>query len=207
MNDRLNLKRLVVALSGSSGVIYGIRLLEVLKRLPEVEAHVIISPAAKRTIVEETDCVVKDVEALADVLYDYHDIGAAIASGSFRTDGMIVAPCSIKTMSSLALCLADNLITRSGDVALKEGRPLIVMVRETPLHVGHLRLMTTLAEMGGIIFPPLPAFYNRPQTIDEMIDDTVGRVLDRIGVTGHGLVKEWRGTRAPLERRTKDSSA
>ncbi len=193
MNDRANLKRLIVALSGATGVIYGIRLLEVVKRLPDVESHVVITPAAKRTILEETHYTVKDVEALAQVLYDYRDIGAAIASGSFHTHGMIVAPCSIKTMSALALSLADNLLVRAGDVTLKEGRPLIVAVRETPLHAGHLRLMTQLAEAGGIIFPPLPAFYNHPQTIDDLIDNTVGRILDRIGLTGHGLVKEWRG--------------
>ena len=193
MNAQPNLKRLVVALSGSSGVIYGIRLLEVAQHLPEIETHVVISPAAKRTLLEETSYTVKTVEALADALYDYRDIGAAIASGSFRTHGMIVVPCSIKTMSSLALSLADNLITRAGDVALKEGRPLLVAVRETPLHVGHLRLMTSLAEMGGIIFPPLPAFYNHPRTIEDLIDNTVGRILDRIGITGHGLTSEWRG--------------
>ncbi len=202
MNDLPAPKRLVVALSGATGAIYGIRLLEVVKHLPDVEAHVIISPAAKRTIVEETDCTVKDVEALADVLYDYRDIGAAIASGSFRTHGMIVAPCSIRTMSALALCQADNLINRAGDVTLKEGRPLLVMVRETPLHVGHLRLMAQLAELGGIIFPPMPAFYPRPQTIDDLVDNTVGRILDRIGITGHGLTPEWRGT-----RKSKDSGA
>jgi 4-hydroxy-3-polyprenylbenzoate decarboxylase len=207
MNDPLNFKRLVVALSGSSGVIYGIRLLEVVKRLPDVESHVIISPAAKRTILEETDCTVKEVEVLADVLYDYRDIGATIASGSFRTHGMIVVPCSIKTMSSLALSLADNLINRAGDVALKEGRPLIVVVRETPLHVGHLRLMTSLAEMGGIILPPVPAFYHRPQTIDDLIDNTVGRILDRMGITGHGLTKEWQGTGTANQHPERGSGA
>lgn len=202
MTESAARKRLIVALSGATGVIYGIRLLEVVKRLPDVEAHVVITPAAKRTILEETNSTVKDVEALAHVLYDYRDIGAAVASGSFHTHGMIVAPCSIKTMAALALSLADNLLVRAGDVTLKEGRPLIVAVRETPLHVGHLRLMTQLAEAGGIIFPPLPAFYNRPQTIDDLIDNTVGRILDRMGITGHGLVKEWRGL-----RKTGDSGA
>ena len=203
MTTSTSSKRLIVALSGSSGIIYGIRLLEVLRRMHDVESHVVVSPAAKRTLLEETAYAVKDVEALADVVYDYRDIGAALASGSFHTHGMIVAPCSIKTMSSLALCLADNLITRAGDVTLKEGRPLLVAVRETPLHVGHLRLMTQLAEMGGIIFPPVPAFYNRPQTIDDLVNNTVGRILDRMGLPDHDLVREWRGTHSP--RTTRDN--
>jgi 4-hydroxy-3-polyprenylbenzoate decarboxylase len=188
-------KRVVVGISGATGSVYGIRLLQVLKDMPDVESHVIISPAAKRTLLHETDYSVKDVEALADVLYDHRDVGAAPASGSFHTLGMIVAPCSIKTMSALAMCYADNLITRAGDVALKEGRPLIVVVRETPLHLGHLRMLTQLAEMGGIILPPMPAFYNRPKTVDDIVNHTVGRMLDRIGLPTHGLVKEWRGTR------------
>jgi len=185
----------VVGISGSTGTIYGIRLLELLKGIPDIETHVIISPAAKRTLLHETDFSVKEVEALADVVYDYKDIGAAPASGSFHTIGMVVAPCSIKTMSALATCYADNLITRAGDVTLKEGRPLIVLVRETPLHVGHLRMMTQLAEIGGIILPPMPAFYNRPKNVDDIVNHTVGRVLDRIGLPLQGLVKEWRGTR------------
>ncbi len=193
-------KRVVVAISGSTGSIYGIRLLQVLKDMPGVETHLIISPPAKRTLIHETDFSIKEVEALADVLYDYKDIGAAVASGSFRTLGMVVAPCSIKTMSALATCYADNLITRAGDVTLKEGRPLIVVVRETPLHVGHLRMLTQLAEMGGIILPPMPAFYNRPKTVDDIVNHTVGRVLDRIGLPLHGMVKEWRGTRPAANR-------
>ena len=188
-------KRVVVAISGSTGSIYGIRLLQVLKDMPGVETHLIISPAAKRTLIHETDYSMKEIEALADVLYDFKDIGAAPASGSFRTIGMVVAPCSIKTMSALATCYADNLITRAGDVTLKEGRPLVVVVRETPLHVGHLRMLTQLAEMGGIILPPMPAFYNRPKTVDDIVNHTVGRVLDRLGLPLHALVKEWRGTR------------
>jgi 4-hydroxy-3-polyprenylbenzoate decarboxylase len=188
-------KRVVVGISGSTGSIYGIRLLEILQGMPDVETHVVISPAAKRTLLHETDYSVKQVEALADVLYDYRDIGAALASGSFRTFGMIIAPCSIKTVSALATCYADNLMTRAGDVTLKEGRPLVVVVRETPLHVGHLRMLTQLAELGGIIFPPLPAFYPRPRTLEEVVNHTVGRILDRIGLPSHGLVAEWRGTR------------
>lgn len=195
MDTQGAVKRLVVGISGSTGSIYGIRLLEVLGGMPGVETHVVISPAAKRTLLHETDYSVKQVEALADVLYDYRDIGAALASGSFRTSGMIVAPCSIKTVSALATCYADNLMTRAGDVTLKEGRPLVLVVRETPLHVGHLRMLTQLAEMGGIIFPPLPAFYQRPRTLAELVDHTVGRILDRIGLSSHGLVAEWHGTR------------
>ena len=188
-------KRVVVAISGSTGSIYGIRLLQVLKDTPEVETHLIISPAAKRTLIHETDFTIKEVEALGGVVYDYRDIGAAPASGSFHTMGMIVAPCSIKTMSALATCYADNLITRAGDVTLKEGRPLIVVLRETPLHAGHLRMMLQLAEMGAVMLPPMPAFYNRPKTVDDIVNHTVGRMLDRIGLPFHGLFKEWRGTR------------
>jgi 4-hydroxy-3-polyprenylbenzoate decarboxylase len=199
------IRRVVVGVSGSTGSIYGIRLLEVLRGMPDVETHVVISPAAKRTLLHETDYSVKQVEALAHVLYDYRDIGAALASGSFRTFGMIVAPCSIKTVSALATCYADNLLTRAGDVTLKEGRPLVLVVRETPLHVGHLRMLTQLAEMGGIIFPPLPAFYLRPRTLAEVVDHTVGRILDRIGLPSPGLVAEWRGTRPGLGEAADDT--
>lgn len=142
---------------------------------------------------DETDYTVRDVEALATRVYDDRDIGAALASGSFRTAGMVVAPCSIKTLAALATCHADTLIARAGDVTLKEGRPLVVVVRETPLHVGHLRQMLALAEMGGVILPPVPAFYHRPRTIQDLVDHTVGRILDRFGI-GHGLVAEWTGT-------------
>lgn len=193
MSELIALKRVVVGISGATGAVYGIRLLETLKTLPSVESHVIISPAAKRTLRHETDYSPKDVEALADVIYDHRDIGAAPASGSFRTMGMIVAPCSINTAAALAMCHTDNLITRAGDVTLKEGRPLILAVRETPLHVGHLRMLTRLAESGGIILPPVPAFYHRPQTIDDLINHTVGRILDRLGLPTAGLAAEWRG--------------
>ena len=195
MDTQAAVKRLVVGISGSTGSIYGIRLLEVLRGMPEVETHLVISPAAKRTLLHETDYSIKQVEELAHVLYDYRDIGAALASGSFRTFGMIIAPCSIKTVSALATCYADNLMTRAGDVTLKEGRPLVLVVRETPLHLGHLRMLTQLAEMGGIIFPPLPAFYQRPGTIAELVNHTVGRILERFGLPCPGLVPEWSGTR------------
>jgi len=185
--------RLVVGISGSSGSIYGIRLLEVLRGVPDLETHLIISGAAKRTILEETDYAVKDVEALAMRVYDNRDIGAALASGSFRTGGMVIAPCSIKTVSALANCYADTLMCRAGDVTLKEGRPLVVVIRETPLHAGHLRQLLTLAELGAVILPPMPAFYHRPKTVEDLVDQTVGRILDRLGIA-HGLTKEWTGT-------------
>jgi 4-hydroxy-3-polyprenylbenzoate decarboxylase len=185
--------RLVVGISGASGSIYGIRLLEVLRDVAGLETHLVVSRAAKRTLVDETEYTVRDVEALATRVYDDRDIGAALASGSFRTAGMVVAPCSIKTLSALANSHADTLIARAGDVTLKEGRPLVVVVRETPLHVGHLRQMLALAEMGAVILPPVPAFYHRPKTIRDLVDHTTGRVLDRLGIP-HGLVTEWTGT-------------
>jgi len=188
--------RLVVGISGSSGSIYGIRLLEVLQGVPDLETHLIISAAAKRTILEETDYTVKDVEALATHVHDNRDIGAALASGSFRTGGMVIAPCSIKTVSALANSYADTLIGRAGDVSLKEGRPLVVVVRETPLHAGHLRQLLHLAELGAVILPPVPAFYHHPKTVEDIVNHTVGRVLDRFGIP-HTLTTEWTGTRFP----------
>ena len=187
------MKRIVVGITGSTGSIYGIRLLELLREAEDVETHLVLSAPGKRTLVEETRYSAKEVEALADVVYDNRDIGAAIASGSFPTAGMVVAPCSVKTLSALANCYADTLISRAGDVTLKEGRTLIAVVRETPLHVGHLRQMLALAEMGGVILPPMPAFYHRPQTIDDVVNHTVGRILDRLAVA-HALVPEWTGT-------------
>jgi 4-hydroxy-3-polyprenylbenzoate decarboxylase len=186
-------RRIVVGITGSTGSIYGVRLLELLREAEDVESHLVLSAPGKRTLVEETRYSVKEVEALADVVHDNRDIGAPIASGSFRTAGMVVAPCSVKTLSALANCYADTLISRAGDVSLKEGRPLVVLVRETPLHVGHLRQMLALGEMGAVILPPMPAFYHRPQTIDDIVNHTVGRVLDRLGVE-HALVPEWTGT-------------
>jgi 4-hydroxy-3-polyprenylbenzoate decarboxylase len=191
--------RLVVGISGSSGSIYGIRLLEVLRGVSDLETHLIISAAAKRTLLEETDYTIKDVEALATHVYDNRDIGAALASGSFRTGGMVIAPCSIKTASALANCYADTLICRAGDVTLKEGRPLIVLVRETPLHAGHLRQLLQLAELGAVILPPMPAFYNRPKTVEDIVNHTVGRILDRFGIP-HDLTAEWTGTHLPRGR-------
>jgi flavin prenyltransferase len=186
-------RRIVVGITGSTGAIYGIRLLEVLRRTPDVESHAVISAPGKRTIVEETDRTVKDVEALAHHVHDNRDIGAALASGSFRTQGMVVAPCSMKTASSLAHCYGNTLIARAGDVTLKEGRVLIALVRETPLHVGHLRILTSLAEIGAVVMPPMPAFYNRPRSLDDVVNQTIARVLDRLGLP-QDLVPEWTGT-------------
>jgi 4-hydroxy-3-polyprenylbenzoate decarboxylase len=185
--------RLVVGITGASGSIYGIRLLEVLRGHAEVQTHLVISAAGKRTIVEETDYSIADVEALAGHRYDVKDIGASIASGSFRTAGMVIAPCSIRTAAAIAACHSDTLVSRAADVTLKEGRPLILVVRETPLHLGHLRVLVALAEMGVVIMPPMPAFYNRPRGLDDIVNHTVARVLDRLKI-GQTLVQEWRGT-------------
>lgn len=186
--------RLVVGISGSTGAIYGIRLLQVLRGAAEVETHLVLTAPAKRTIVQETDYAVAEVEGFAAVVYDNRDIGAALASGSFRTAGMVILPCSVKTAAALATASGEGLLCRAADVTLKEGRPLIVGVRETPLHLGHLRQLAALAELGAIVFPPMPAFYHRPATIDELIDHTVGRILDRLQIP-HALGREWAGTR------------
>lgn len=191
--------RLIVGISGSTGAIYGIRLLQVLRNRPDVETHLIVSAPAKRTIVEETDYTIKDVEALATQSYDNRDIGAAPASGTFKTIGMAIVPCSIRTAAALATSTGDTLLCRAGDVTLKEGRPLVVGVRETPLHVGHLRQLTTLAELGAVIFPPVPAFYDRPTTLDDIVNHTVGRILDRLRLP-QDLVREWSGTQTPPPR-------
>ena len=191
--DRADRRRLVVGISGASGVVYGIRLLQILRSTSEVETHLVVSAAAKRTIIAETDFRVEEVSALATTVYSDRDIGASVASGSFKTMGMVIAPCSIKTLSAVAYAHAENLLCRAADVTLKEGRPLIALVRETPLHLGHLRAMAALVEAGGVLLPPLPAFYNRPQTIDDLVNHTIARVLDRLGLP-HSLVKEWQGT-------------
>lgn len=187
-------RRLLVGISGASGSIYGIRLLETLRRTEGYETHLVLSASGKRTLVEETDYSVKDVEALAHVVHDNRDVGAAPASGSFKTMGMVIVPCSIKTVAALATGYGDTLMARAGDVTLKEGRPLVVVVRETPLHLGHLRQLAALAEIGGIVMPPVPAFYQRPKTIDDVVNHTVGRVLDRLEIP-HALCPEWTGVR------------
>ncbi len=188
------MRRLIIGMSGASGQIYGIRLLEVLRAAPDVETHLVLSQAARITIAQETDYDPHDVEALADVVYRPGDIGAAIASGSFETAGMIVAPCSIKSLSAIAHSFDDDLLTRAADVQLKEGRQVLLMVRETPLHLGHLELMAQAARIGCIIFPPVPAFYSQPKTLDDIVNGTVGRVLARMGVENE-LYYRWLGMR------------
>jgi flavin prenyltransferase len=185
-------RRIVVGITGATGAVYGIRLLEVLRETADVETHLVISGPGKRTIQEETSYSLRQVQALADAVYEDGDIGASLASGSFRTEGMVIAPCSIKTASALAHCYGSTLVARAGDVTIKEGRPLIVLVRETPLHAGHLRVLLALAEMGAVVMPPLPAFYLRPTTLAEIIDHTVARVLDRLDIPQR-LVPEWTG--------------
>lgn len=190
------MKKIIVGISGASGVIYGIRLLEVLRALPDVETHLVMSAAAATTIGLETDYAPDEVRQLATVDYRFKDIAAAISSGSFKTDGMIVIPCSMKTLSGIAYSFTDNLLLRAADVVLKDRRKLIVVPRETPLHLGHLRTMALLAEIGAIIVPPMPAFYHRPQTIDDIINQTVNRVLDLIDITlPADLFERWPGGR------------
>lgn len=189
-------RRLIVAISGASGVIYGIRLLEVASRIADLETHLIVSPAARATISQETDRKVRDIEALATVVHAPANIGASISSGSFQTMGMIVAPCSIKALSAIAHCYGADLIARAADVQIKEGRPVLLLVRETPLHIGHLRLAVQAAENGAIIMPPVPAFYGRPKTIDDIVNHTVGRALARIGLE-NALHTTWQGMGNP----------
>jgi len=181
---------LVVGISGASGVIYGIRLLEVLKGHPEVETHLVLTKPAERTIAEETAWDLGAVRALAAVVHPVGDIGASIASGSFPTMGMVVAPCSMRTASAIAYCQADNLLTRAADVTLKEGRKLVLVVRETPLHRGHLKVLLAASENGAVILPPMPAFYTKPRSVAEIVDHTVARVLDQFGVA-HALSSRW----------------
>jgi 4-hydroxy-3-polyprenylbenzoate decarboxylase len=186
------LKRLIVAITGASGARYGVRLLELLRATEGIETHLMISDAAVLTLHHELDVKRKDIEALAHHVHSVRDIGACVASGSFRADGMVIAPCSMKTLAAVAHGMCDNLITRAADVTLKERRRLVLLVRETPFNLAHLRNMTAVTEMGGIIFPPLPALYQRPQTIDEMIDHTVGRVMEMLGLE-QSLAPEWNG--------------
>ncbi|MCS6848979.1 MAG: UbiX family flavin prenyltransferase [Anaerolineae bacterium] len=192
-------RRLIIGMSGASGAILGIRLLEVL-RSTEIETHLILSSAARLTIIGETTWSVQEVERLAHVVHPIGDIGATIASGSFKTDGMIIAPCSVKTVSAIAYGITDDLIARAADVCLKEGRPVIAVFREAPLHVGHLRALTQFAEIGGVVFPPVPAFYANLQSVDDLVTQIVGRVLDRIGIE-NDLVKRWEGLRARHDAR------
>ncbi|HPA39309.1 MAG TPA: UbiX family flavin prenyltransferase [Phenylobacterium sp.] len=187
--DRPEPQRLVVGISGASGVIYGLRVLDACKELG-VETHLVLSKAAALTVAQETKLTLAEVQARAEVSHKPGDIGASIASGSFPTLGMIIAPCSVRTMSEIATGVTSSLLTRAADVTLKERRTLVLMVRETPLHLGHLRTMVRLAEMGAVIAPPLPAFYAQPQSLEEMVDQSVGRSLDLFGLSWRG-VKRW----------------
>ncbi|WP_042882673.1 UbiX family flavin prenyltransferase [Cupriavidus necator] len=188
-------QRLIVAITGATGAIYGVRLLQVLRAAPGVETHLLISPAGVMNLQHELDISRAEVEALASVVHNVRDIGATIASGSFRAHAMVVAPCSMRTLAAIAHGFSDNLITRAADVTLKERRKLVLMVRETPLNLAHLRNMTAVTEMGGIVFPPVPGFYQKPQSIAELVDHTVGRVLDLVDLPeiGQTLAPSWGG--------------
>jgi len=189
-----NMKRLIVGISGASGATYGVRLLQVLQQLPDIETHLILSNAARQTLALETDISLREVQAFADVVHDSRDIAASLSSGSFKTHGMVILPCSIKTLSGIVHSYTDGLLTRAADVVLKERRPLVLCVRETPLHLGHLRRMTQAAEMGAVIMPPMPAFYHRPQSVQDIIDQTVNRVIDQFDIElPQDLFTRWSG--------------
>ena len=190
--------RLIIGMSGASGVIYGIRLLEVLSRVEQVETHLVLSDSAKLNIAIETDRNAREVQALADEVYSNKDIAARLASGSFKTDGMIVAPCAVKTLSAIANSYADSLLVRAADVVLKERRRLVLVPRETPLHTGHCELLLKASQMGAILAPPMPAHYINPMTVDELVDHHVGRILDLFDLDP-GLVQRWQG---PVSRQS-----
>lgn len=185
------MQRLIIGITGASGAIYGIRALEALQGLADVEAHLVFSPAGARTIAEETDYSLERIRGLAHATHSFRDIGAAPASGSFRSLGMLIAPCSVKTLSAIVNCFDDNLLVRAADVCLKERRPLVLLLRETPLHQGHIELMLRATRIGAVIMPPAPAFYHRPASVGEIVDQTVGRALDLFGVES-GLVRRWK---------------
>jgi flavin prenyltransferase len=194
LHGTIIMKRLIIGISGASGAIYGVRLLQVLQPLAEVETHLVMSQAARQTLALETDFNLREVQALANVVHDVRDIAASISSGSFKTLGMVILPCSMKTLSGIVHSYSDSLLTRAADVVLKEQRKLVLCVRETPLHVGHLRMMTTAAELGAVIMPPVPAFYHRPQNIAELVDQTVNRVLDQFDIElPQDLFTRWQG--------------
>lgn len=185
------MRRLIIGITGASGAIYGVKALELLNDVPDIEVHLVISPSALRTIAaEEVDKTPDEIRGLADVVHSHRDIGASIASGSFRSDGILVAPCSIKTLSAIATCHCDDLISRAADVCLKERRRVVLMVRETPLHAGHLTLMEQVTRSGAIVMPPVPGFYSLPKTIDDMVSQTVGRALDLFGID-LPIVRRW----------------
>ncbi|EAR5801133.1 UbiX family flavin prenyltransferase [Salmonella enterica] len=188
------MKRLIVGISGASGAIYGVRLLQILRDVESVETHLVMSQAARQTLALETHFSLREVQALADVTHDARDIAASISSGSYPTAGMVILPCSIKTLSGIVHSYTDGLLTRAADVILKERRPLVLCVRETPLHIGHLRLMTQAAEIGAVIMPPVPAFYHLPKTLDDVINQTVNRILDQFDIPlPHDLFVRWQG--------------
>ncbi len=190
------MKKLIIGLTGASGAIYGVRLLEVLKPVKNVETHLVMSAAARQTLSLETCYTVKEVQQLADHNYDSRDIAAAISSGSFRTAGMVIMPCTMKTLSGIVHSYTDTLVTRAADVVLKEGKKLVLGVRETPLHLGHLRLLVQAAEMGAVIMPPMPAFYHQPQTILDIVDQTVNRILDQFDIElEQELFTRWQGAK------------
>lgn len=198
------MKRLIIGITGASGVIYGIRALELLRAAGGVETHLVLSPSAARTIAEETDYTTAQIKALADQLHSYRDIGASVSSGSFKTEGMLVAPCSVKTLSGIANCFDDDLIVRAADVQLKERRRVVLLFRETPLHAGHIALMEQATRNGAIVMPPVPALYHRPKSIDDIVNQTVGRALDLFGIDP-GIVKRWQGTdSSKLKERRSD---
>jgi len=191
-------RRLIVAITGASGAIYGVRILQELRRHPEWESHLVMSSSGALTAAQELSMKRSEIERLADVVHSVKDIGASISSGSFATDGMVIAPCSMKTLASVALGMADNLVSRAADVALKERRRVVLLARETPLNLAHLRNMTSVTEMGAIVCPPVPAFYNQPKSLDDVVNHTVGRVLDLFGIKHTHLLERWDGLRKPL---------
>lgn len=186
------LKRIIVGISGASGAIYGLRLLEVLRQTPDVETHLIVSDSARLILDHETSAVQESIESLADRVHSPRNLAACVSSGSFKTDGMIVAPCSMKSLSMIANSINDNLLIRAADVTLKERRKLVLIVRETPLHLGHLRHMISVTEMGGIILPPVPSFYHKPKTIMDIVDQTIGKALDQLAIPNQ-LFERWAG--------------
>lgn len=190
-----NPQRIVIAITGASGAVYGIRALQILSTVPDVETHLVITKAGRATISYETEFSPAEVKALADEVYSDNDLGAAISSGSFTTDGMLVAPCSIKTLSGIANCYDDTLAVRAADVTLKERRRLVLMLRETPLHAGHIRLLAEVTASGAVVLPPVPAFYNRPKTLDDIVDHTIGRALDLLEMP-QDVAARWTGERA-----------
>jgi polyprenyl P-hydroxybenzoate/phenylacrylic acid decarboxylase-like protein len=192
------MKRIVVAITGASGAIYGVRALRVLAGLGDVETHVVVSSSGALTALQELDMKRAEIESLASVAHGVRDIGASIASGSFDVDGMIIAPCSMRTLAAIAHGMSDNLVSRAADVMLKQRRRLVLVARETPLNLAHLRNMVAVTEMGGIVMPPVPAFYHHPQSIDELVDDTVARMLDLVGVVAPNL-KRWKGMSGEVE--------